>query len=421
MSIKEKIKEIPFLKDWLKKQYLKKLANTFEKISARESVDEKLVLFESFQGRSYACSPKAIYEYMCNAPEFADYKFVWIFREPEKYKDFPENTVTVKFDTTESFRYYAKAGTWIVNSRLRDFITPKPEQKYIQCWHGTPFKKIGCDISAAGNATSTVEEIYAEYTNEAKKISKLVSPSPFCTEKLISAFNLRKLGKEDIIIEKGYPRNDALFKFDDQKVQHIKTKLGIPLDKKVVLYCPTFRDNHFAASGYKMNLRFDFDGFRKKFGDDIVILYRSHYFIAQGIDFNSYFKDFVYNVTDYDDINDLYIISDILITDYSSVFFDYANLNRPILFYLYDVSEYMTKVRDFYFGTAMLPGPTAQTNSKLELCFSEILEDLKRGGDGLLKYRSAMEAFRKKFNPYDGPDCTKRVVGEIFNSGDDRT
>lgn len=419
MSIKQKIKEIPFLKGWLKRLYLKNKAESFAKISKSEKVDKKLVLFESFQGRGYSCSPKAIYEYMSTAPEFSDYKFVWIFRDTESYRDFPENTVTVKFDSNESFRYYAKAGTWIVNSRLRDFITPKSEQRYIQCWHGTPFKKIGCDIDAAGNATSTVEEIYAEYTNEAKKISRFVSPSPFCTEKLISAFNLRKLGKENDIIEKGYPRNDALFTFDDEKVQRIKAHFGIPQHKKVVLYCPTFRDNQFGADGYKLSLKLDFESLRQNCGEDFVILFRAHYFIAQNFDFRKY-EGFVYNASDYDDINDLYIISDILITDYSSVFFDYANLKRPILFYLYDVSDYMTKMRDFYFGTAMLPGCTAQTQSKLEICLAEILQDLRQGGDGLLKYKKAMEAFRKKFNPYDSADCAKRVVGEIFDSGDDK-
>ena len=419
MSIKQKIKEIPFLKGWLKRLYLQNKADSFAKISKSEKVDKKLVLFESFQGRGYSCSPKAIYEYMSTAPEFSDYKFVWIFRDTESYRDFPENTVTVKFDSNESFRYYAKAGTWIVNSRLRDFITPKSEQRYIQCWHGTPFKKIGCDIDAAGNATSTVEEIYAEYTNEAKKISRFVSPSPFCTEKLISAFNLRKLGKENDIIEKGYPRNDALFTFGDEKVQRIKAHFGIPQNKKVVLYCPTFRDNQFGADGYKLSLKLDFESLRQNCGEDFVILFRAHYFIAQNFDFRKY-EGFVYNASDYDDINDLYIISDILITDYSSVFFDYANLKRPILFYLYDVSDYMTKMRDFYFGTAMLPGCTAQTQSKLEICLAEILQDLRQGGDGLLKYKKAMEAFRKKFTPYDSADCAKRVVGEIFDSGDDK-
>ncbi len=417
MSIKEKIKSIPFLKNILKKLYLKGKSESFEKISEREKTDSKLIVFEAFQGRNYSCSPKAIYEYMVNSPKFIDYKFVWIFRDTHKHGKFPKNTRLVKFDSSESFECYAKAGTWIVNSRLRDFITPRADQKYIQCWHGTPFKKIGCDVEVAGNATSTIDDIYNEYTNEAKKITALLSPSPFCTNKLISAFNLKSLGKEDIIIEKGYPRNDALFNFDEQKVNSIKKQFGIPENKKVLLYCPTFRDNQYSGDGYKLKLALDFEKLRENCGDDFVILFRAHYFIADKFDFKKY-NGYVLDASTYDDINDLYIISDLLITDYSSVFFDYANLKRPILFYLYDVSEYMTKMRDFYFGTAMLPGATAQTQAKLETCLNSILEDLRNGGDGLLKYKMAMDGFRKKFNPLDGADCAEKVVCEIFNNSE---
>ncbi len=419
MSIINKLKEIPFLKKILKKVYLEKKSDSFSKISEETEIDPKLVLFESFQGRNYACSPKAIYEYMVNSPEYSDYKYVWVFRDVKAHGKFPENTKLVKFDSAEAYEYYSRAGVWIVNSRLREFIVPKDGQRYIQCWHGTPFKKIGCDIEKGGNATSTLEEIYDEYTNEAKKISAMISPSPFCTDKLISAFNLKSLGKENIVIEKGYPRNDALFKFDEQKVKCIRERLGIPENKKVVLYCPTFRDNQFGGDGYKLDVSLDFDSLREKCGDDFVVIFRAHYFIAQNFDFNKY-DGYVINVSDYDDINDLYIISDVLITDYSSVFFDYANLNRPILFYLYDVSEYATKMRDFYFGTAMLPGFTAQVQSKLETCLSDVLNDIRAGGDGLLRYKKAMDAFRKKFCPLDSTDCAKQVADEIFKTGDDK-
>lgn len=417
MSIIDKIREIPFLKNILKKFYLKEKSGKFEKISAKAKTNPKLILFESFQGRNYSCSPKAIYEYMLKSPQFKDYNFVWIFRDVNAHGEFPANTKLVKFDSLQSFECYAKAGTWIVNSRLRDFVVPRTDQKYVQCWHGTPFKKIGCDIKAAGNATSTVEEIYNEYTNETKKISTILSPSPFCTQKLTSAFNLKTFGKESIIIEKGYPRNDALFTFDEQKVQKIKRRLGISENKKVILYCPTFRDNQFGGDGYRLKLELDFESIQKNCGDDFVILFRAHYFVANNFNFENY-EGYVLNASDYDDINDLYIVSDLLITDYSSVFFDYANLKRPILFYHYDVNEYKGEMRDFYFGTAMLPGFIAQTQEKLESALNEILNDLRKGGDGLLRYKMVMNAFRKKFTPLDSADCSKRVVGEIFNKSE---
>lgn len=413
MSIKEKIKEIPILNKFFKRLYLKEKSKRFSRLSAIEKTDKKLVLFEAFQGRSYSCSPKAIYEYMLNTSDFSDYRFVWVFRDIKAHGYFGKNTLLVKFDSAEAYRAYARAGTWIINSRLRDFISPRDDQRYIQCWHGTPFKKIGCDIEAAGNATSTVDEIRREYTKEAEKITNMLSQSPFGTQKLISAFSLDKLGKENIILETGYPRNDALFNYSEEKIKKIKESFNIPENKLVILYCPTFRDNQFGGAGYTLSLSIDFEGLRRKCGDDFVILFRAHYFVADNFDFKS-FGGYVLNASDYDDINDLYLVSDLLITDYSSVFFDYANLNRPMLFYLYDVSEYMTKMRDFYFGTAMLPGFTAQTQSKLEECLKMVLDDLRAGGNGLLKYESALKAFRKKFNPYDCGSCAERAVKEIF-------
>lgn len=350
---------------------------------------------------------------MLSCPKFSGYSYVWVFRDINAHGSFPQNTRLVKFDSEESFYAYAQAGTWITNSRLRDFYIPKSDQKYIQCWHGTPFKKIGCDVTAAGNATSTVQEIYDEYTNEAKRISLLVSPSDFTTSKLISAFNLKSSGKENCIIQKGYPRNDALFNTDLKTVENLKNTLNIPQNKIVVLYCPTFRDNQFSGSGYILEPAVDFDSLKDKCGSDFIILFRAHYFIANSFDFKKY-SGYVLNVSEYDDINDLYLISDILITDYSSVFFDYANLKRPMLFYHYDLEEYKNKMRDFYFGTAMLPGPVIQTQEKLENELNKILQDIRKGGSGLLKYEKALNAFNKKFNPLEDGHSAERTVKEIF-------
>lgn len=413
MNLKDIVKKIPFLKKILKKIYLNNKSAYFKKISQNCEADPKLVVFEAFQGRSYSCSPRAIYEYMLNCPQFKDYSYVWIFRDLNAHGKFPQNTRLVKFDSEESFHAYAKAGTWITNSRLRDFYIPNKNQRYIQCWHGTPFKKIGCDVTAAGNATSTVQEIYNEYTDEAKRISFFISPSDFTTSKLISAFNLKSLNKENCIIQKGYPRNDSLFNTNLKTVENFKKNLNIPPNKKIILYCPTFRDNQFSGSGYTLEPTVDFNSLKENCGDDFVILFRAHYFIANSFDFTKY-SNFVINVSNHDDINELYLISDILITDYSSVFFDYANLKRPILFYLYDFEEYKNNMRDFYFGTAMLPGPVTQTQENLEIELIKILNDIRNGGNGLLNFEKSIISFNKKFNPYEDGHSAERTIKELF-------
>src|SRR5699024_9544165 len=122
----------------------------------------------------------------------------------------------------------------------------------------------------------------------------------------------------------------------EEEHQTLKRKLNLPLDKKVLLYAPTWRDDEFYSKGnYRFTLQLDLQKMQDELGDEYIILLRMHYVIASQLDIFE-FKGFAYDYSDYDDINELYLVSDVLITDYSSVFFDYANLKRPILFYTYD-------------------------------------------------------------------------------------
>ena len=161
----------------------------------------------------------------------------------------------------------------------------------------------------------------------------MISPSAFCTEKFVSAFDLKD---KSIVKEVGYPRNDFLYKYTDKDINRIKRSLGISKDKKVILYAPTWRDDqHKSGVGYTYEVNINFDKLRKELSKDYVILFRAHYFVSSIFDFSKY-EGFIYNVSNVDNVNDLYVISDLLITDYSSVFFDYSILKRPVLFYMYD-------------------------------------------------------------------------------------
>ena len=286
-------------------------------------------------------------------------------------------------------------------------IDKKPNQVYVQCWHGTPLKKLRCDIEVNGASLNTVEEIKKRNDIDAKRFDYFISPSKYCTEKFTSAFNLKNLGKEDIIIEKGYPRNDFLFNKTAKDIQKIKNKLGIPNDKKVIFYMPTFRDNqHTSGVGYTYNLAIDFDHLREKIGQEYVILFSPHYFIANSINLDKY-KGFVFNVAHYDEINELYLVADIIMTDYSSVFFDYANLKRPIIYYMYDIDDYKNNLRDFYISLDELPGPIAKTQDEVEEIICHIDKYTK-------KYSSKYQKFNKKFNYLDDGHASERVIEVIF-------
>lgn len=368
----------------------------------RYPVDGNIILFESYWGRQFACSPRALYEELLKSADRKKYKIVWAFEKPERYQELfrqDKNTVLVRYHSREHIRYYARAGYWITNSRTPAGIWKKRGQVYVQTWHGTPLKKIGCDVVNHQDIAAANRRTYRNYRKEGRQLDYLVSPSPFYTEKLGSALGMTHMAGR--VLEEGYPRNDCLFTFTRQEADELKEELGIPGNKKVILYAPTWRENqHEAGVGYTYRMGLDLKGLRKELASDYVILFRVHYMVRRLFDFDGY-EGFLYDVSDYSDISRLYIIADMLVTDYSSVFFDYANLKRPILFYMYDFQEYKEELRDFYFDISLLPGPVI----KEEADIGKAVRNLEK----TFVYDERYQAFNERFNPHPRP-CSKEVL-----------
>ncbi|HIU69551.1 MAG TPA: CDP-glycerol glycerophosphotransferase family protein [Candidatus Scubalenecus merdavium] len=379
-------------------------------IKAANKTDAKAICFKAFNGKSYSCSPKAIYEYMLTQEQFKDFKFIWVFKEPEKHRYLEKNpnTTLVQDSTRAYLKAMAVSKYWIHNYRVSDHIYPKENQIYVQCWHGTPLKKLGYDITKGDNVLNSIEEIRFKYKVDAAKFKAILSPSRFASEKFISAWNLKAIGKENCVIEQGYPRNDKLFHADEADRQRVRKALGIEgVNKKIIFYAPTWRDNqHDSTIGYTYKTEVDFDKLQEALGEEYIILFRAHYLVANSFDFEKY-SGFVYDVSSYDDINDLYIVSDLLITDYSSVFFDYANLRRPMLFYMYDFDAYKNEMRDFYFDIDELPGPIVKDEDGL----IEAIRGLDRY---MLAYGEKYIAFHNKFNYLDDGHASARVVDAVM-------
>lgn len=378
-----------------------------------KKTDPKIVLFSCFNGKSYTCSPKAIYEYMLSDSKYKDYQFIWFFKPEEVNKyDFlnkNRNTKVVSKNSKDYEKYLHIGKYWFFNFKIADYIMPKKDQVFTQCWHGTPLKRLGFDLTHYDNQLNTVKEMRKRYKVETEKFSYFISPSAYASGVFRSAWNLKEFGKNDIIIEKGYPRNDFLFKYTENDVSEIKKRiLGEDIkNKKIILYAPTYRANqHESGVGYVYKEEVDFEKMRKKLGDEFIILFRPHYFVASVFNFDKY-KGFVYNASDVDDINDLYVISDMLITDYSSVFFDYANLKRPMIFYMYDLDYYRDESNGFYFDVEEnLPGKIVKTDDDL---IDEIIRISKE-----FKYDKKYEEFNKKFNYLDDGEASKRVVETVI-------
>jgi hypothetical protein len=184
-----------------------------------------------------------------------------------------------------------------------------------------------------------------------------------------------------------------------------EVSLGDFKGKKVVLYAPTWRDNqHTSGEGYTYKTEVDFDKLREELGDEYVILFRAHYLVANSFDFDRY-RGFVEDVSSYSDINELYIAADILVTDYSSVFFDYANLKKPVIFYMYDLEEYANDLRGFYISLDELPGPIVRDEDAL-------IKEVRACDEW--KPDQKYEQFCERYNPKDDGNASERVLARII-------
>lgn len=431
VAVREASKRSVKVHNMARKVGTERLRKRFKELTKNNKQDDKTVVFISFMGRGYSDSPLALYREMLSDPFFDDWKFIWVFKSinskefdgkselakslltDKALKQSHENELaqyaratTVVYNTTEYYETLAKAKYWVSNSRIQDGVEPSKNHVYVQTWHGTPLKRLGADIEVGANAVHTTEKLAAIYKQESEKWDYLLSPSEFYTEKLKTAFVIDDSSNVEIL-EKGYPRNDYLVNYTKSDVERIKLNLEIPKNKKVLLYAPTWRDNqHDLKQGYTYELGADFDKLQKELGKDWVVLFRAHYFIANSFDFSKY-EGFVYDVSQHLDINELYIVADCLMTDYSSVFFDYAILEKPIVFFMYDKQQYASELRGFYLGLDELPGDILETND-------EVASTLKSIQNYTRNHSAKLKKFKKRFCYLDDGKVSKRVIDKIF-------
>nr|WP_276527385.1 CDP-glycerol glycerophosphotransferase family protein [Bacillus licheniformis] len=371
-------------------------------LAGKLPVKKKTVIFESFAGKQYSCNPRAIYEYM--KEHHPEYNLIWSVN-PSYTEIFEEKNVPYIHRFTLKWLFaMARAEYWVVNSRLPLWI-PKPKHTtYVQTWHGTPLKRLAVDMEEVHMPGTNTEKYKQNFTKEASKWDYLISPNRYSTEIFARAFQFNKT-----MIESGYPRNDFLYTDNrPETMKAIKRKMNIPEDKKVILYAPTWRDDQFYKKGkYKFDLDLNLEKLREEIGDNYVIVLRMHYLVAENFDLSPY-KGFAYDFSSYEDIRELYMVSDLLITDYSSVFFDFANLKRPMIFFVPDIETYRDKLRGFYFDFEQeAPGPLVKTTE-------EVIEKIKETETSDYRLPDIFEPFYEKFCYLETGNSSEKVVNRIF-------
>lgn len=363
----------------------------------KQEIKENQIIFESFRGDYYSDSPKYIYEYLYK--HFSDkFEFVWVIND--KNTKIPGNPKKVKRFSREFYKELAVSKYWVINGRQAARLKKRPEQIIVSTWHGTPLKKLGLDIDNIYSGSPQIKKIYAKNASEWEY---LISPNEYTSNILKRCFAYEK----DIHLT-GYPRNDILYNATEETVDKIKEKLNLDKNKKIILYAPTWRDDEFYEKGqYKFSLKLNLDKLKESLGEEYILLVRTHYFIADKLDLSDY-KGFAVDVSRYDDIAELYLISDILITDYSSVFFDFANLRRPILFYTYDLDKYQNMLRGFYIDIhTEVPGPLVFTTE-------EIIDKIKNIDKLNEEYKERYDEFYERFCSVDDGNASKRIVEKVW-------
>ncbi len=354
--------------------------------------NSKLIVFSCFGGRKYDDSPKCIYERMLQDPRFDDYSLVWSFMHPNEH-EIPRGK-KVKTDTFSYYIILLKARCWITNSTMERGLSFKRKNIfYFNTWHGTPIKFMGSDISKnnksfGAKGSGCPYDVFCAQGQYDAEIFERSFCVPDSSMKII-----------------GLPRNDELVSdIGEERKNCIKAKLGIENKRKILLYAPTFREyskdrnnNCIIAPPIQIEL------WREKFGDDYVLLFRAHYEVVKVMNIIS--DDFVKDVSSYPDLNELMIVSDILISDYSSIFFDFSLMCKPMLCFAYDYDEYQTK-RGLYFDIRKeLNCVDMDTEEKL------IEEILSMNVD----YRKSIACnFRDKFIKSYG-SATRQSLDLIFN------
>ena len=286
--------------------------------------------------------------------------------------------------------------------RQPKWLYKKPEQVLLSTWHGTPLKKLVFDME---NVTSANKNYKKDFYIQSRNWDYLIAANKYSEDIFNSAF----MYPRENILTYGYPRNDILTNHTEDYKTKVKEKLGLPIDKKVILYAPTWRDDQYHGPGqYKFLLQLDLNRLREELSDEYVIALRMHYFISDNLDLSE-FEGFAFDFSKYNDINDLYISSDILITDYSSVFFDFANLQKPILFYTYDLDKYKDVLRGFYIDMEKdLPGP-------LLFDSEQVIDSIKHVDSIKRNYKEKYDKFYNTFCKLEDGKATERVVKTVFS------
>jgi CDP-glycerol glycerophosphotransferase len=360
----------------------------------RLPLDENLAVYAAYWHRGYACNPAAIYE---KARELApQIRGVWVVETRAQAAALPAGVPHVLLNSPAYLRATATAKYFVNNVNFPHTLAKRPGTVHLQTQHGTPLKSMGMDLRDFPLAADGMD--FDRLREAVERWDFLVSPNPHTSEHFTRAFP----GRYELL-ETGYPRNDRLANATAEECAAVREALGLPAGQRAVLYAPTHRE---ARGGYLPLL--DLPELARRLGPGHTLLVRTHYFHGDGPGDLTTGADAarIVDVSDHPVVEDLYLAADALLTDYSSVMFDFAVLDRPIVVFAPDWEEYRS-VRGVYFDLlAEPPGAVAADPAAVARAL------LAGDPEPALRAR-----FRERFCPWDDGGAAERVVRRVFPTG----
>jgi CDP-glycerol glycerophosphotransferase len=354
------------------------------------------VIYTSFHGRQYSDSPRAIHEELVRRG--APLEHLWVVQDGQC--EVPPSATVVRDGSREFHDALATSRYVVTNDHFPDWFARRPDQVCLQTWHGTPLKRLGFDVTARRNDGNR----FTRWEQQVENWQYVLSPNHFSTPILRRAYAV-----EGEMLETGYPRDDVLAGAGrEARTKELRRRLGIPDGKRTVLYAPTYRDHVYDQNGrYRLDLQLDLERLRAAVGEDTVILFRKHHYIVDPVPTDPH--GFIRDVSRYPDGTELMLAADVLVTDYSSMMFDYANTGRPMLFFTYDLDAYADEIRGFYVDfTEIVPGPLLRTTDDLAGALGDI--------EGVqASFAERYGEFTRRFCELDDGQAAARVVDRLFD------
>ncbi len=375
-------------------------------------VRHDVVLYEAFAGNGVLDNPEALFRTLLSDPEQAHLRHVWALKRPkdhssvvEEFADHPRVTF-VKYRSSAYFKALATAGLLINNASFPAEFNKRPGQVYVNTWHGTPLKHMGYDEPQGAEPTRNVIRnfVMADY---------LLSSGEFMTHQMYeSAFRLRNIYRGRIL-EYGFPRTDRQF-LDDAGREEVLRSLrerGVNARGRVVLYAPTWRgESFYSPTNDALLLGEQVRQLRSKLSGDTTVLLKVH---QQVYEFALEQPDLASFLVPNDiPTNAVLGVTDVLVTDYSSVFFDFLDTGRPVVFFTPDQADYFEN-RGLYLAPDELPGPSASTTSELAALLNAVGTGDPR--DPLVSHASAYAQGRERFAAAEDGHVSERVLRTVLS------